>query len=110
MDFSDTKDEAEFRKRTRAFLKGSAELKSQAKHNFATGWNKDEALAAARAWQAKIFESGFAGLVLPAEYGGQGLSPIMQVIYSQEEDNYVVPRGVYEIGLGMCIPTMLAYA
>ena len=34
----------------------------------------------------------------------------MQVIYSQEEDRYVVPRGIYEIGLGMCIPTMLAYA
>jgi alkylation response protein AidB-like acyl-CoA dehydrogenase len=34
----------------------------------------------------------------------------MQVIYNQEEDNYVVPRGLYEIGLGMCIPTMMTYA
>jgi alkylation response protein AidB-like acyl-CoA dehydrogenase len=32
------------------------------------------------------------------------------VIYHQEEDNYAVPRGLFEIGLGMCIPTMMAYA
>ena len=32
------------------------------------------------------------------------------MIYNQEEANYIAPRGVYEIGLGMCIPTMLAYA
>ena len=110
MDFADTQDEAAFRKRARRFLNDNAELKNQASRNLATGWNKDEALAAAKLWQAKKFDAGYAGLVLPTEYGGQGLSPIMQVIYNQEEENYVVPRGVYEIGLGMCIPTMLAYA
>ena len=68
MDFADTQDEAAFRKRARAFLNDNAELKNQVNRNLATGWNKDEALAAARIWQAKKFESGFAGLVLPAEY------------------------------------------
>ena len=42
--------------------------------------------------------------------GGQGGTQLQQVIYNQEEANYVTPRGVYEIGLGMCIPTMLTYA
>ena len=32
------------------------------------------------------------------------------MIYSQEESRYAVPRGYFEIGLGMCIPTMIAYA
>jgi len=31
------------------------------------------------------------------------------VIYAQEEANYVVPRGFFEIGLGMCIPTLLTW-
>ena len=110
MDFSDTQNEAVFRQKARVFLGANAELKAEAKRNMATGWNKDEALIAAQDWQAKKFDAGFAGLSMPTEYGGQGLSPIMQVIYSQEESNYVVPRGVYEIGLGMCIPTMVAYA
>ena len=110
MDFSDTQNEAVFREKARVFLSANAELKAEVKRNMATGWNKDEALAAARDWQAKKFDAGFTGLTMPTEYGGQGLSPIMQVIYHQEESNYVVPRGVYEIGLGMCIPTMVAYA
>ena len=110
MDFSDTQNEAVSREKARVFLSANAGLKAEAKRNISTGWNKDEALAAARDWQAKKFDAGFAGLTMPTEYGGQGLSPIMQVIYSQEESNHAVPRGVYEIGLGMCIPTMVAYA
>ena len=110
MDFSDTQNEAVFREKARVFLSANAELKAEVKRNMATGWDKEEALAAARDWQAKKFDAGFTGLTMPTEYGGHGLSPIMQVIYSQEESNHVVPRGVYEIGLGMCIPTMVVYA
>jgi alkylation response protein AidB-like acyl-CoA dehydrogenase len=35
---------------------------------------------------------------------------MQQVIYGQEEAKFNVPRGVFEIGLGMCIPTLMAYA
>jgi alkylation response protein AidB-like acyl-CoA dehydrogenase len=110
MDFTDTAEESEYRAKARSFLKENAEPKSSGKRNLASGWNKDEALGAARAWQARKAAGGFAGITMPTEYGGQGLSPILQVIYNQEEANYIAPRGVYEIGLGMCIPTMLAYA
>ena len=61
-------------------------------------------------WQAKKAKAGFAGLTWPKRFGGREASPILQVIYNQEEDDFVVPRGLYEIGLGMCIPTMMAYA
>jgi alkylation response protein AidB-like acyl-CoA dehydrogenase len=50
------------------------------------------------------------GITWPAPWGRRAGSPIQQVIYNQEEAEYVVPRGVFEIGLGMCIPTMMAYA
>jgi len=32
------------------------------------------------------------------------------VIWQQEESEYLVPRGYFEIGLGMCMPTLFAYA
>ena len=32
------------------------------------------------------------------------LPPIYQVIYAQEESRFLVPRGYFEIGLGMCMP------
>ena len=67
-------------------------------------------VTAAKEWQAKKAAAGFAGITQPKEYGGRGGTVIEQVIYNQEEADYVTPIGVYEIGLGMCIPTMLAYA
>ncbi|MBC8239222.1 MAG: acyl-CoA dehydrogenase family protein, partial [Alphaproteobacteria bacterium] len=110
MDFTDTPEEAAFRAKARGFLSANAETKSSGNRNLATGWNKDEALAAARAWQARKAAGGFACITMPKEYGGPGLSPILQGIYNQEEANYVAPRGGYEIGLGTCIPTLPAHA
>ena len=111
MDFNDTPEEAEFRAKAKAFLSANATAKADSKdRTVATGVERDKLLAAGREWQAKKFEGGFAGITWPKEYGGQELPPICQVIYNQEEASYVVPRGIYEIGLGMCIPTMMAYA
>ena len=35
---------------------------------------------------------------------------MQQIIWNQEEAEYDVPHNVFLIGLGMCIPTMMAYA
>jgi citronellyl-CoA dehydrogenase len=69
-----------------------------------------DAVQQCKAWQAKKADAGFAAITWPKQFGGREASPILQVIYQQEEDNYAVPRGLFEIGLGMCIPTMMAYA
>jgi alkylation response protein AidB-like acyl-CoA dehydrogenase len=63
-----------------------------------------------KAWQAKKTDAGFAGISWQKRFGGRELSPIFQVIYNQEEEDFTVPRGLFEIGLGMCIPTMMTYA
>ena len=110
MDFEDTPEEARFRAEVKTFLAANATAKSGAGENFATGKDKDAVLEAARDWQAKKADASFAALTWPESYGGRGLSPILQVIYNQEEANFLVPRGVYEIGLGMCLPTMMKYA
>ena len=67
-------------------------------------------VAKCKDWQRKKAEAGFAGITWLKKWGGQELSPIMQVIFNQEEEAYAIPRGLFEIGLGMCIPTMMAYA
>ena len=110
MDLEDTPQEAEFRARARAFLDANAEPRKTAAAGDRTFEPNSPALERARAWQAKKAEAGFAGIRWPEEWGGQGGSAIQEVIWTQEESRYAVPRGVYEIGLGMCIPTMMAYA
>ncbi len=107
MDFSDTPDEAAFRAEAAAFLEANARpLTGHAAERPTDG----EHVARARAWQAKKAEAGFAGITWPRRFGGRGGTPMQHVIYAQEEAKYDVPENVYEIGLGMCIPTLMAYA
>ena len=110
MDFNDTPEEAAFRKEVRAWLDANATRKSDDRQAFRARNDDPELLAKAKAWQAKKATAGYARMTWPKEYGGRGASPILQVIYQQEEANYLVPLGFFDIGLGMCIPTMMAYA
>ncbi|WP_430446822.1 acyl-CoA dehydrogenase family protein [Sphingorhabdus contaminans] len=103
MDFSDTPSEAAYRARVRDWLEANAPKRG-------TGRTfKDDAalLNAARGWQAQKAAAGFAAITLPQSYGGGGGTAIEQVIYRQEEARFDAPFGVYEIGLGMCIPTLI---
>jgi alkylation response protein AidB-like acyl-CoA dehydrogenase len=110
MDFNDTPEEAAFRDEARSFLEANAKLKAETRPVLRYGGVDADGVLRCKAWQAKKADAGLAGLTWPKRFGGRETSPILQVIYNQEEDNFVVPRGLYEIGLGMCIPTMMAYA
>ncbi|HTG13271.1 MAG TPA: acyl-CoA dehydrogenase family protein, partial [Candidatus Eisenbacteria bacterium] len=113
MDFDDTREEAAFRADVRQWLGAHAEPKRgafetwQSRYPGREGW---DGLERAQAFQRSKAEAGFAALHWPAEWGGRALPPIYQVIYSQEESRFLVPRGYFEIGLGMCMPTLFAYA
>ena len=111
MDFNDTPEEAAFRAEARAFLEANATRKKPNEPAQRSRYNEGpEALAQSKAWQGKKAAAGFAGITWDPQWGGRGGSSIQQVIWNQEEANYNVPRGHFEIGLGMCIPTMMHYA
>ena len=111
MAFSDTKDEAAFRAEAREWLRTNAEPKRGAFETWDARYrDEQDALARAKDYQRRKAEAGFAGITWPKEYGGRGGTAIEQVIWSQEESEYVAPRGYFEIGLGMIMPTLFAYA
>jgi alkylation response protein AidB-like acyl-CoA dehydrogenase len=110
MDFSDTPDEAAFRHEARAFLETHAEPRRGAFETWQSRYPDRDGLERAKDFQRKRAEAGLAGLHWPRAYGGREAPPIYQVILSQEEARYLVPRGYFEIGLGMCMPTLFAYA
>ena len=110
MDFNDTPEEAAFRKEVRAWLDANATRKSDDKASFRARNDDPELLKKAKAWQDKKAAAGYARITWPKEWGGRGGTPIQQVIFQQEEANYLVPLGLFDIGLGMCMPTMMAYA
>jgi alkylation response protein AidB-like acyl-CoA dehydrogenase len=110
MDFRDAPQEATFRAECRRFLEANAEPKAGAFETWSARHGETEGLRRAKEFQQRKAEAGLAAITWPKEYGGRGEPPIMQVIYNQEEAAFFVPRGYFEIGLGMCIPTMMAYA
>ena len=110
MDFDDTPDEAAFRAKARAFLDANATRRKPGQvEGYRRGQDKPGALDAAKDFQRRKAEAGFAGIAWPREWGGQGGTPIQEVIYNQEESKYDVLTGIFGIGLGMAIPTICTH-
>ena len=108
MDFNDTQEQAEFRQTCKKWLEENAEPK--------TAYDKEKSFAnidnleAAKNWQKKKYDAGWAMLHWPKEYGGIAASAIERIIWAEEESKFDVPKGIFEIGLGMCGPVMMEYA
>lgn len=102
MDFNDTPEEAAYRATARAWLEQNV-----AAHR-AIAYADD--MAAARGWQARKADAGYAQITWPKEWGGAGGTPIQSVIFGQEEAGFPVQYGYFTIGLGMCVPTVMAFA
>jgi len=110
MDFSDSPEEAAYRAKVRAFLDASAERRRPGEvAGYRRGQDDPAALVAAKAFLAKRHAAGFGGITWPKEWGGQGGTPIQQVIYAQEEARYNVVTGFFTLGLGMCVPTICTW-
>ncbi|MEO0956849.1 MAG: acyl-CoA dehydrogenase family protein, partial [Pseudomonadota bacterium] len=107
MDFNDTTEEADFRSEARSFLerhlepKGAKPLRQRV--------SGEEFMKQAKSWQATKAKAGYAKITWPKEMGGRGGTPMQQVIWGQEEGKFDAPTGPFTIGLGMCIPTVIAF-
>lgn len=107
MDFNDTQEEAEFRKEAIAFLEANAERKDPTKN--APPPRGVSFLEAAKKWQATKADNKFAQITWPKDWGGRGGTPMQQIIFGQEEAKFDVVTSPFAIGLGMCIPTVIAF-
>jgi alkylation response protein AidB-like acyl-CoA dehydrogenase len=107
MDFKDTPEQAKFRKTCRDWLEKNAELKTGVEKN---EFANIDFLQVAKDWQKKKYDAGWAMLHWPKEFGGIGASAIERIIWAEEESKFNVPKGIFEIGLGMAGPVMMEYA
>jgi alkylation response protein AidB-like acyl-CoA dehydrogenase len=94
----------DFRNRARAWLAENAPRQAGDDDELSAGGVD---IPTQKAFQAKLYEAGFAGITWPTEYGGQGLTNAEQIAFSTEARNYPLPTGAFVIGLGMPGPTIL---
>ncbi len=94
---------ADFRNRARAWLEQNAPRRDggEAAEPGRAG------IAAQKAFQARLYDAGLAGITWPREYGGQGLTNAEQIAFGQAARDYALPVGAFVIGLGMPGPTIL---
>ena len=110
MDFQDTPEEAAFRTEVSAWLKANAKPKvGEGEGLFSERGDDASFLAKSRAWQAKKYDAGWAGITWPKEFGGRGGTPIQQIIWNQEAAAYDAPESIFTIGLGMGGPTLMSH-
>lgn len=110
MDFEDTPEEAAFRAECRAWLQRNAEPKSSADDYFGRGMTAEQRMEAARIWQGKKAAGGFGAITWPKVLGGRGGTPMQELIWRQEEGKVKVPTGMFNVSLGMVLPSVMAHA
>ena len=113
MNFDDTPQEAEFRATARKWIDANAPKQYEAELSKSSlgriRLEKEEIVDVGKAWQKKKAEGGWACLHWPKEYGGRGATPIEKVIWQQEEGVYGKLTQPFQIGEGMCGPTVMAF-
>jgi alkylation response protein AidB-like acyl-CoA dehydrogenase len=108
MDFNDTPEEAEYRAKVRAWLEANAPTDIK---GTSLGDEDESQIENCKAWQAKKAAAGYAQIRWPKEWGGGGGTTIQSVIFGQEEAKLGINLGgPFAIGLGMCVPTVMATA
>jgi alkylation response protein AidB-like acyl-CoA dehydrogenase len=95
----------DFRARARAWLAANAPRRAAGGDDGEGGGQST--LAEQKAFQAKLFDAGYAGITWPKEYGGQGLTSGEQIAWSQESRDYDLPTGAFFIGISMPGNTIL---
>jgi alkylation response protein AidB-like acyl-CoA dehydrogenase len=113
MNFDDTPQEATFRAEAKAWIAANAPREFEAELSKASlgriGLQKHDIVEVAKAWQKKKSEGGWVCLNWPTEYGGRGASAVERVIWQQEEGVYFKLTSPFQIGEGMCGPTVMAF-
>jgi alkylation response protein AidB-like acyl-CoA dehydrogenase len=113
MNFDDTPQEAAFRAEAKSWIDANAPKEFESELTKASlgriNLKKHDIVEVAKAWQRKKSEGGWVCLQWPREYGGRGATPVERVIWQQEEGIYFKLTSPFQIGEGMCGPTLMAY-
>ncbi len=99
MDFDDTPEEAAFRAEAVAFLEAHAQLKTGTEADWSRGGVAADPVAQldflhrCQAWQATLYDCGWAGIAWPKAFGGRGGTPSDSIIFNQEARRFDVTTG-----------------
>ena len=108
MDFDDSPEEVAFRAEARAWLEANAGPRT-GEMDMLRLMDSPDFVAAAKAWQRKLYDGGWAGITWPKAYGGRGATSIQATIFGQEQVEVRGRRRPFMVAIGMVGPTIIAH-
>jgi alkylation response protein AidB-like acyl-CoA dehydrogenase len=100
-------DEREFRQSLRDWFEANPAPQQPKNAIVGAGWSP-EYVSAQRQWQKSMAEAGLAGLAWPREYGGQGASPMRQLVFHEEHQRAGGQGGEpFFVGISHAGPTII---
>ena len=99
-------EEADFVARVEEFLTAHARRLDDPSSDADDGIGEESGLEAARTFQAALAGAGLAGLAYPSEYGGAGLSPRHEELFTRTAADWHLPTAPLSISHGMCLPML----
>ncbi len=107
---TDIEDVESFRLRARAFIEENlAPARSRGRFGEMTDEAELAEMARHRALQRQLFDAGFAGIVVPKEYGGAGLTPAHAQVFNQEIAGYDAPTMLQIPNFTPCMAVILEF-
>ncbi len=102
MDFSDTSEQSEFRQEVARWLDGVL-------GNFPPPADQAARESQAREWQSLLHQAGWLGIAWPTQYGGRGMAPLHEAIFSEECIRREAPQAINLLGILLAGPTIIAH-
>jgi alkylation response protein AidB-like acyl-CoA dehydrogenase len=107
MDLSFAKEDEDYRREVRAWLRRNLPKRSEDAEGGELTLGDPRRIAEAKAWQRKLHEAGYVATGWPKEYGGQGASLVRQSILNEEMVLSRAPAAIGMMGLQMLGPTLI---
>lgn len=107
MNFDDTAEEAGYRAQVRDWIAANriALPQTRRRRDATPEW-----LALARQWQRMKADAGYVGIAWPKAWGGHEGTVAQALIFDQEEAAAGLHFPYFEIGIGLCVPTVASFA
>ncbi len=107
MDFAFSPADEAFRATLRPWLAGNVPARAErVPHDDAS---LAEEVAFLRAWQRRLYDAGYVGLLWPRAYGGHGAPPTQQAILNTELARARAPQLINRVGINNTGPTLIAH-
>jgi alkylation response protein AidB-like acyl-CoA dehydrogenase len=107
MDLSFSREDEEYRREVRAWLRKNLPKKSAERDGGELTIDDPRRIATAKAWQRKLYEAGYIATGWPVEYGGQAASVLRQSILNEELVMARAPTPIGMMGIQMLGPTLI---